>query len=130
MSLLSPSFKVYTSNIPANDISYVNKMPTIYPKYPFTNTEMKMKTFIDNTSDMKKLNLLETLKIDNVLVNSIENQTKKQKNCPEWFKQRKYRFTASICNRLSSVKTNKLSTLVHSIVFGRFIKRTTLWREK
>ena len=53
MSLLPPSFKVYTSNIPANDISYVNKMSTTYPKYPFTNTEMKIKTFIDNTSDMK-----------------------------------------------------------------------------
>ena len=64
MSLLPSSFKVYTSNIPANDISYVNKMPATYPKYPFTNTEMKMKTFIDNISDIRKLKLLESLKID------------------------------------------------------------------
>ena len=47
-SLWSSSFKVHTSNIPANDISYVNKMPANYPKYPFTNTGMKMKKIIDN----------------------------------------------------------------------------------
>ena len=89
MSLLPSSFKLYTSNIPANDISYVNKMPATYPKYPFTNTEMKTKTFIDNISDTRKLKLLESLKTDNETVNSIENKTKEQENCPEWFKQRK-----------------------------------------
>ena len=44
MSLLPSSFKVYTSNIPANDVSYENKIFTTYPKCPFINTEMKMKT--------------------------------------------------------------------------------------
>ena len=58
-------------------------MPATYPKYPFTNIEMKMKTFIDNISDIRKLKLLESLKIDNETVNSIENQTKEQANCPE-----------------------------------------------
>ena len=82
MSLLLSSFKVYTSNIPASDISYVNKMPATYPKYSFTNTEMKVKTFIDNISDIRKLKLLESLKIDET-VNSIENKTKEQANCPE-----------------------------------------------
>ena len=131
MSLLPSSFKVYTSNIPANDISYVNKMPATYPKYPFTNTEMKMKTFIDNISDIRKLKLLESLKIDNETVNSIENQTKEQANCPEWFKQRKNRFTASICNKLNSVKTNRgLSTLAHNIVFERFTKKNNTLERK
>ena len=96
MSLLPSCFKVYTSIIPANDISYVNKMATTYPKYLFANTEMKMKTFIDNISDIKKLKLLESLKIDET-VNSIENRTKEQADCPAWFKQTKNRFTASIC---------------------------------
>ena len=82
MSLVPSSFKVYTSNIPANGIRYVNKMPATYPKYPFTNIEMKMKTFIDNISDIRKLKLLESLKIDET-VNSIENKTKEQANCPE-----------------------------------------------
>ena len=76
MPLLPSSFKVYTSNIPANNISYVNEMPTTYPNYTFTNTEMKMKKFIDNISDIRKLKSLESLKIDNETVNSIENQTK------------------------------------------------------
>ena len=124
MSLLSSSLKVYTSNIPANDISHVNKMPATYPKYPFTSTEMKMKTFIDNISDIRKLKLLESLKIDNETVNFIEKKTKEQANCPEWFKERKNRFTASICNKLNSVKTNRgLSTLAHNIVFERFTKK-------
>ena len=59
---------------------------------------MKMKTFIDNISDIRKLKLLESLslKIDNEAVNSIENKTKEQANYPEWFKQRKNRFAASI----------------------------------
>ena len=46
-TLLSHRFEVYTSNIPANNICYGNKMPTTYPKYPFINTEMKIKLFID-----------------------------------------------------------------------------------
>ena len=131
MSLLPSSFKVYTSNIPANDISYVNKMPATYPKYPFTNTEMKMKTFIDNISDIRKLKLLESLKIDNETVNFIEKKTKEQANCPEWFKERKNRFTASICNKLNSVKTNRgLSTLAHNIVFERFTKKNNTLERK
>ena len=57
-------------------------MPTTYLKYPWTNTEMKMKTFIDNISYIRKLKLLDSLKIDNETVNSIENQTKEQEDCP------------------------------------------------
>ena len=86
-TLLPSSFELYTSIIPGNDISYVNKMPATYSKYHFTNTEMKMKTFIDNISNIRKLKLLESLEIYNETVNSIENKTKKQANCPEWFKQ-------------------------------------------
>ena len=48
-------------------------MPTTCLKYSFTNFEMKMKTFIDNISDIGKLKLLESLKIDNETVNSVEN---------------------------------------------------------
>ena len=33
-------------------------MPTTYPKFPFTNTEMKMNTFTDSISDIRKLKLL------------------------------------------------------------------------
>ena len=84
---------------------------------------MKMKTFIDNISDIRKLKLLEFLKIDNGAVNSIENQTKEQVNCPNWFKQRKHRFAAPICNKSCSTKTNRgLSTLAHNIVLERFNK--------
>ena len=76
--------------------------------------------------------MLESLKIDNETVNSIENQTKEQANCPEWFKQRKNRFTASICNKLNSVKTNwGLATPQHTTLCLRdLLQRTTLWREK
>ena len=81
--------------------------------------------------DIRKLKLLESLKIDKGVVNSIENQTKEQANCPEWFKQRKHRFTASICNKLSSAKTNRgLSTLAHNIVFERFNKRNNTLERK
>ena len=47
-------------------------MPTTYPKYPFINTEMRMKTFVDNILDTRKLKLLESLKIDNEAVNSLK----------------------------------------------------------
>ena len=68
--------------------------------------------------------MLESLKIDNETVNSIENQTKKQENCPEWFKQRKHRFTASICNKLNFVKSNRGHfTLAHNTVFESFAKK-------
>ena len=91
---------------------------------PFYKHWNENENIIDNISDIRKLKLLESLKIDNETVNSIENQTKEQANCPEWFKQRKNRFTASICNKLNSVKTNRgLSTLAHNIVFERFTKK-------
>ena len=61
-------------------------MPTNYPKYSFTNSEMKIETFVDNTSDIRKLKLLESLKINNEI---IKNQTKEQADFPEWFKQKK-----------------------------------------
>ena len=71
------------------------------------------------------------MKIDTETVSSIENKTKEQANCPEWFKQRKNRFTASICNKLSSVKTNRaLSTLAHNIVFERFTKKNNTLERK
>ena len=115
MSLLPPTFKVYTSNIPANDISYVNKMPTTYPKYSFTNTEMKVKTFIDNISDIRKLKLLQSLKIDNGEVNSVENQTKEEANCSEWFKPRKNKFAASTCNKFKLVSATFLKLKIHQV---------------
>ena len=92
---------------------------------------MKMKTFIDNISYIRKLKLLDSLKIDNETVNSIENQTKEQEDCPQWFKQRKHRFTAYICNKSNSVKTNRgLSTLAHSIVFEKVTKKNKTLERK
>ena len=50
------------------------------------------------------MKLLESLKIDNKIVNYTENQTKEE--------------AAFICNKLNPVKNNReLSTLVHNIVF-------------
>ena len=40
--------------------------------------EIVIKTFIDKVSDIRKLKLLESLKVDNETANSIENQAKKQ----------------------------------------------------
>ena len=91
---------------------------------------MKMKIFIDNISDIRKLKLLESLKIDNDTVNSIESKTSKQADCPEWFEQRKRRFIF-ICNKLSSVKTNReLATLAHNIAFERLNKTNNTLERK
>ena len=62
------------------------------------------------------MKLLESLKIDNKIVNYTENQTKGE--------------AAFICNKLNPVKTNReLSTLVHNMCLRIVIKKTT-WREK
>ena len=45
-----------------------------------------MKTFIDKISDIRKLNVLESLKVYNETVNFIEYQTKKRADCLERFK--------------------------------------------
>ena len=42
--------------------------------------EIVIKTFINKVSDIRKLKLLESLKVDNETANSIENQAKKQVN--------------------------------------------------
>ena len=59
MSLLPSSFKVYTSNIPANDISYVSKMPTTYPKYGTPKcfliyTKLSNNTKLKNNTRLRK----------------------------------------------------------------------------
>ena len=74
--------------------------------------------------------MLESLKKDNGTINSIENQTKKQTDCPERFKQEKRRFTASLY-KLNSVKTDRrFSTLAHNIVSERFTKKNNTLERK
>ena len=99
-------------------------MPTTYPKYPFINTEMRMKTFVDNILDTRKLKLLESLKIDNEAVNSLKIKLKDKHIVHTGSNKENIRFTASVCNKLNSVKTTRgLSTLAHDIVFGKFTKK-------
>ena len=62
------------------------------------------------------MKLLESLKIDNKIVNYTENQTKEE--------------AAFICNKLNPVKTNReLPTLVHNIVFENCNQKNNLVRE-
>ena len=56
MSFLLRSFKVYISNIPANDMSYVTKMPYNFPKKTILLEALEWKwnhLQMDNISDKK-----------------------------------------------------------------------------
>ena len=93
-------------------------MHTTYPKKHFTNTEMNLKTFIDNISDLRQL--IESLIIDNEQVNFTENKTKNPADRP-----------ASICNKLHSVKSNKvLYTLAHIIVSDSLTKNCNVMEKR
>ena len=67
------------------------------------------------------MSILNKLKLNNDKFVSIESSNRNQANDPEWFKHRKNRFTASLCNRLGSngPKTSKgFKTLAHNIIHG------------
>ena len=117
-SLIPADFNIY-SNLPVVkecDFNYLQ-----FPDFPFSNTENNIQSYIDKIKDAGKVSILNNLKLNNDKVVSKESSTRNQANDPEWFKHRKNRFTASLCNRLGSngPKTSKgFKTLAHNIIHG------------
>ena len=117
-SLIPADFNIY-SNLPVVkecDFNYLQ-----FPDFPFSNTENNIQSYIDQIKDAGKVSILNNLKLNNDKVVSKESSTRNQANDPEWFKHRKNRFTASLCNRLGSngPKTSKgFKTLAHNIIHG------------
>jgi len=132
-SLIPPNYEIYTNNIPPVDFSN-NLTKYNYPKFPFENTTNKIDPYINkliSNNDQKQINFLDSLKIEIESVNTIESLTKEQADCPDWFKYRKNRFTASLCNKIKSIKTDRgLVTLAYNMIFKNDAKKSKILENK
>ena len=117
--LMPPNFKVYCS-IEREPVDY--ELNFHYAAFPFTEIKNNILSYENEiyVPEIKKITLLEELKISARDSVSIEEDTRDQASDPKWFEYRKNRFTASLCNRLtgkSAPKTPRgLTTLAKNIV--------------
>ena len=84
---------------------------------------MKIKTLsiIVDLKDDWKFKFTHGLKVTSSEIEFIEASTREQANNPAWFKHRKYRFAASLCNKIddTSPKISKgLKILAQNIAHG------------
>lgn len=106
-----------------------------YPLFPFQNVANSIHKNIKDIHVIKIKNTqeLQTLKADSKEAVLIENNTKHQADDPNWFVYRKYRFTASICNKFgrNDPKTDRGSkTLSHNIIAGDKVKPNNIVKIK
>ena len=88
---------------------------SLYPMFPFVNTENVICSYIDSLL-LKKRDFIQRLMVSVEDVHKIEEGTRLQASEPEWFKMRKFRITASLNNQIHNVKTEKgLKTLATNI---------------
>ena len=95
------------------------KINKINPLFPFKETNDRLSQYIVDLKDDQKFKLIHGLKVTSSEIQFIEASTREQANDPAWFKHRKYRFKASLCNKIgdTSPKSPKgLKTLPQNIV--------------
>nr|XP_047146398.1 uncharacterized protein LOC124819169 isoform X1 [Hydra vulgaris] len=108
--IIQPNFKVYSNLREITNMSIFNSYKN--PSYPFNNTDCNLDKYIQKVTDLKVLKLIELLKISSDDINQIERLTRDQARCSLWFEKRNNRFTASLCNKIKNVKSEKrLKTL-------------------
>ena len=127
---LPHGFNVYCSPVLANCSLETNPPIFEYPLLPLNLVENHIQTMVQKISDAKQILFLESLKVTKEKANEIESSTTEQRRSEIWFKERKFRFTASKCHDLRKLKTsrafpnlaakfingNKQDTLRHSFV--------------
>ena len=117
-SLIPADFNIYF-NLPTVNECEFNFLQ--FPDFPFINSKNSIQSYIDKIKDASKKSILNKLNSNNEEVISIESSNGNQANDPEWFKHRKNRFTASLCNSLGSngPKISKsFKILMHNIIHG------------
>lgn len=77
------------------------KEPLIYPSVPLDDVNDGYSLPIPDTLTDSQAKLLDNLKLNTIQSNKIEQSTTMQAKSEEWFKERKYRFTASNFARIS-----------------------------
>uniref|UniRef100_A0A7M5XKY7 SWIM-type domain-containing protein n=1 Tax=Clytia hemisphaerica TaxID=252671 RepID=A0A7M5XKY7_9CNID len=124
--LMPPNFKVYCSI----EHEPVDCEPNFYyPTFPFKEINNKMASYEEDIHiiEIKKITLLENLKISARESESIEEDTREQASNPKWFEYRKNRFTASLCNRLTGRNAPKtprgLTTLAKNFVHPKEVNK-------
>ena len=113
---VSSDFTVYcTINLVKKLLSFVD-----FPNFPIVENDSCIDEYIQQLS-VDKPTLIDQLRVSASQISTIEMETRKQSNNPEWFKQRANRFTASKNNtyRSKDPKTTRgFVSLAKSLVHG------------
>ena len=124
--LIAPDFNIY-GNLPDPKNCYQTYVQ--YPLFPFKETNDRLSQYIIDLKDDQKFKFIHGLKVTSSEIEFIEVSTQEQANDPAWFKYRKNRFTASLCNKIgdTSRRTPKgLKTLAQNIVHGNEKNKKTV----
>ena len=79
---------------------------SVYPSFPIVLNRNVLNPYLQMLS-AEEQSFVFSLKVTNDQVRLIEENTQLQAKSPEWFKERKFRVTASINNKLALYKTDK-----------------------
>ena len=120
-SLMPADFKVYC-NVAKSSCDN-NFQVTNYPTFPFIATGNVLDNYIlvNKITCNKTLKVIDTLKEQAKMLIKLSRTHKNKLLNPNWFEYRKFRFTASLFNKIGdfSKKTPKgFTSLAHAIVFG------------
>ena len=109
-SLMPSGFKVY-ANLPT---AVPGAVIQSYPMFPFTATSCVIQGYIDSIMHDKELNILKDLKKDAESAVELEEKTRGQSTCQEWFRVRKHRFTASLFYQIGDFDKKTVKGLTSS----------------
>ena len=105
--MLRPGIKVYRS-IPEPADNVVFQVQSInYPDFPVKQVKCVILEHIAKVTDPDQISILESLRVTKSEANDIEYKTRQQLHSKEWFTERKFRFTASLTNKLFGYKTDR-----------------------
>lgn len=69
--------------------------------------------------EIKKQTFIESLQLSNDKYSKIEEDTRNQRDCQQWFSERRNRLTASNFGRICKMKkTTSCKNMVHNLLYG------------
>jgi len=96
LAVTKDNFKVFCdiTSVPRGNSANHSEHVVTYPRFPLSSQSNEQFEMPADLSEAEK-SLLNSLQVDEDKLNDIEIKTHSQAGCPEWKRERKFRFTAS-----------------------------------